>query len=225
MLLWPHDNLLLDRAHEFGTMQIDFQSTDPWAIRVFVAFLILVAIASYEWLRRQMAFLSLRHRTGCAYPPSYPHKDPIFGYDLYRQRQQALKEGYNMSLYMRDFRRLGHTWQETSLTTQVVNVMDPVNLQYIHSTAVEDFGRLVNRPSNAKILGSGIFLADGKRWRRSRDLIKPIFARAEVGNMEFLERHVDQFIKQLPKDGSAFDLQPRIKRLVWLIKFDAVKRD
>ena len=32
--------------------------------------------------------------------------------------------------------------------------------------------------------------------------------------MDFLARHVDEFIKQLPRDESAFDLQPMVKRLV-----------
>ena len=187
--------------------------TGFWTLRVLVAAALVAVIAGYGRLRQYMAFLVLRRRTGCTYPPMYPHKDPVFGFDLYRRRQRAREEGHNMSLYMTDMKRLGNTWQEITLGKRTINVMDPANYQHVHSIATQDFPRLVNRPSNNAVLGAGIYLTEGERWKHSRNLITPVFARAEGGNTALLTCHVDEFIRQLPRDGSAFDLQPMIKRL------------
>lgn len=181
---------------------------------VLIAVLISLAALIGKRVRRYHAYRALQRRTGCERAPCYPHTDPVLGLDLYRRRQRARDHGYNMALYMEDTRRLGHTWEENNAGHRTINVMDSVNYRYVHSEATEDFQRLVSRPSNAAVLGSGIYLAEGERWKHSRNLINPVFAGAGLGNMAILVRHVDYFMEHVPRDGRAFDIQPLLKRLV-----------
>ncbi len=145
----------------------------------------------------------------------YPHIDPFFGYDLYKERQRAFREGNLQALYTRHFSRLGKTWEEILLDQRVINTMDIANHHYIHTVGFEDFGKPTRRSKiSAPILGNGIFMAEGTQWKHSRSIIKPIFAKADTGNIGMMACHVDRFLALIPRDSSTFDIQPMLKRLV-----------
>lgn len=190
-------------------------ATATFLTRLGWAGILIVVIYVYQQSKKYLAFYLERQRTGCCKANSYPHTDPIFGYDLHKRRQQALRDGNTQAIYAADFDRLGKTWQENSLGQCVINTMDPLNHQYIHATGFANFGKSISRkPSSVLILGNGIFAAEGSHWKHSRSIIKPIFARAEVGNMEMMAKHVDRFLALLPPDSQTFDVQPMLKKLV-----------
>ena len=66
-------------------------------------------------------------------------------------------------------------------------------------------------------LGHGIFSADGKRWERSRSLLRPQFVRAQVSDLDLEERHLQNLLKALPVNSDGWtettDLQPLNFRL------------
>ena len=178
------------------------------------AALAIIALV-YQKLSRYVAFCVKRQQTGCFRARRYPHSDPFFGYDLYKQRQRALREGNLQALYTRHFNRLGKTWEETFLDQRVINTMDIANHHYIHTVGFEEFGKPAARSKiSAPILGYGIFKAEGAQWKQSRSIIKPIFAKADTENIEMMARHVDRFLALIPLDCSTFDIQPMLKKLV-----------
>jgi cytochrome P450 monooxygenase len=63
-------------------------------------------------------------------------------------------------------------------------------------------------------LGRGIFSEDGPAWKRSRDLIKPLFKRAELSDVEGFKKFVDRMLALIPRDGSTVDLKPLFEKLV-----------
>jgi cytochrome P450 len=92
--------------------------------------------------------------------------------------------------------------------------MDPLIVQAVASTEVNKFG---NEPTNRKpcgpLLGNGAFTVDGALWKRSRDIINPIFSRSQVSQLSSLRNHIERFINRIPCDGSAVDIQPLTKML------------
>src|SRR5437667_3901248 len=48
---------------------------------------------------------------------------------------------------------------------------------------------------------------DGDTWAHYRRLLLPFFSRSQVGNLILLEKHVNNLIGNIPKDGSTIDLQ------------------
>jgi len=194
--------------------RIGYAMAPNLVIYTWVAALALILVV-YRRVRRFSAFHANRQQTGCFRAPKYPHTDPFFGCDLYKERQQALRAGNVQALYTRDFNRLGKTWVENFLGQCVINTMDAVNHQHIHNLGFEDFGKPPTRAKiSAPILGNGIFMAEGAHWRQSRGIIKPIFSGAEVGNMAMMARHVDRLLALLPRDSRTFDIQPMLKKLV-----------
>lgn len=57
------------------------------------------------------------------------------------------------------------------------------------------------------LLGHGIFTTDGHAWQHSRELLRPNFARSQVGDLATFDKHVDHVFKAIPHDGSTVNLQ------------------
>lgn len=87
--------------------------------------------------------------------------------------------------------------------------MDPLMIQTVAATQADKFG---SAPSNRKpagpLLGDGAFTTDGHIWKRSRELLQPVFSRSQVSQLSGLESHLQRFVERIPRDGSTIDIQP-----------------
>ena len=89
------------------------------------------------------------------------------------------------------------------------------NIQHVTAVSFEDWCKVSSRNNASSLfLGKGIFSGDGGFWKYSRNLIKPLFARSEIADVESLSRFVDRLFNLIPRDGSTFDIQPLMHRLV-----------
>ena len=66
-------------------------------------------------------------------------------------------------------------------------------------------------------IGKGVFSTDGSYWQQSRELIKPMFARAQISDFLALDVHLDRLMDRIPADGSTVDLQALLKLMVRLL--------
>lgn len=127
----------------------------------------------------------------------------------------AIKAGRYNRLYLKQYQKYGKTWEENLAGTKVINTMEPANFQQVAALAFHDYGKLAMRnKALSPLLGDGIFSQDGSVWRHSRGLIKLLFMRAELSDLDSFKVHVDQFLSLIPRDGTAVDLQPLLLRLV-----------
>ena len=62
-------------------------------------------------------------------------------------------------------------------------------------------------------MGTGIFTQEGLAWKRSRELLRSQFARAQYRNLEPFREHLKNFIAQIPAKGAVVDLQPLFFKL------------
>ncbi len=58
----------------------------------------------------------------------------------------------------------------------------------------------------APFLGDSIFTTDGQRWQNSRTLIRPMFVKDKVRDMDIFERWTDNLITKLPATGQTVDM-------------------
>ena len=160
------------------------------------------------------AYRAAAFEHGCQEPQKYPHKLP-YGIDMLQSRMAAIKAGRYNRLYLEQYQKYGKTWEENLAGTKVINTMEPANFQQVASLSFQDYGKLAMRnKSLSPLLGNGIFSQDGMSWKRSRDLIKPLFMRAELSDIDSFRVHVDRFLNLIPRDGSTVDLHPLLLRLV-----------
>lgn len=183
--------------------------TTLWAV------IILACVYTYRKWSTRTAFQRAEVQHGCQRPRRYPHRDPIWGYDLYRIRLAAAQRGQFYKLYDQQFELYGKTFEELFFDTKVINTIEPANIQQVAILSWQDWGKVASRnTSSAPVLGNGIFSQDGAAWKRSRELIRPTFLRSEIADFGTLGTYTDRLLELLPGDGSTTDVQPLLHRFV-----------
>ncbi|KAH8652617.1 cytochrome P450 alkane hydroxylase-like protein [Tricladium varicosporioides] len=173
-----------------------------------------VAIYIILLVAKEIRYRVAAKKAGCSTPVRYLHKDPIFGIDLFVRRAKDMKAGNSMATDREILDMYGKTVLTNNFGTKQYITMDSANMQTVLATEVDRFG---NAPLNYKMckpfLGEGIITFDGPQWKHSRQLLNPVFARAQVAELSSFEVHLRKMISQIPRDGSTVDIQPLCKML------------
>jgi len=173
--------------------------------------LTVAAYLAFRWLQTQ----KLKRQHGCQDPPKYPHKDPIFGSDLFRDSAEHAKEFRLLDRWNDRYRTYGKTFSAVMQGTRAICTIDESNLVAITNTNFKDYGvQPMRRDATLPFLGEGVFTMDGPFWEHSRALLRPTFTRANIANLPAFEVHLQKFLNLLPKDGSTVDLKPLLCKLV-----------
>ncbi|SGZ54677.1 CIC11C00000004995 [Sungouiella intermedia] len=166
---------------------------------LFVAYVALNHLKQYIIYRRSGA--SLPPRTG----------DYILGFknvaELIKQQQAGTTPEYFQSKYSTV---KGKTFRSYMAGTTGITTKDPENIKALLATQFNDFALGSTRYNAIKVtLGDGIFTLDGNGWKHSRAMLRPQFARDQVGHVASLEPHIQALAKRIRRaKGSSFDLQP-----------------
>lgn len=154
---------------------------------------------------------------GCKSIPSYPHKDPVFGLDLFLENLELSKSGGLVQRIRERFQNINggvNTFTQNMLGAKVINTIEPENIKAILATQFKDFSLPPRRKDSFQpVFGHGIFTTDDKEWEASRALLRPSFARSYIGDLEVFESHISKMIAKIPRDGSTVDLQELFFRL------------
>jgi cytochrome P450 monooxygenase len=159
---------------------------------------------------------SVIRRNGCQQPPKYPHKDPVFGIDLFLRYKKAFEERNFLDFSWQLFEKYGKTYETNRLGTRIIKTMDPEITKLTHATYFDHFGVEKIRSGAEYLWGDGITVVEGEKWATRRKLIKPTFDVAHVANLENrgLSQHVESLMLLIPRDGSTVDMMPLFRRLV-----------
>lgn len=116
---------------------------------------------------------------------------------------------------MKHFDLYGKTFEEQFFNTRIISTMEAVNIQQVTALSFRDWGKSSSRNASASpFLGRGIFSEDGALWKQSRGMIKPLFARSAISDVDSLGVFVDRLFKIIPRDGTTVNIQPLLHRLV-----------
>ncbi len=102
---------------------------------------------------------------------------------------------------------------------RVIFTADVENIKAILTTQFQDYGKGPQFHSEWKdFLGDSIFTTDKQQWHDSRNLIRPMFQRERVADLDLVERHVRKVINLVgPGDGRMVDL----KKILFRFSLDA----
>ena len=177
----------------------------------------LVAYYTYGQITTLIAERKFARLHGCKPTKADRHWDPIFGLDFVVSTIFASRGKYQLEDLYERFKRIGNTFTSKVLLETLIFTDEPKNVQGVLATQFPDFdvGEL-RRSATVKLLGHGIFNADGPYWEHSRALIRPNFVRKQVGDLRLMEHHVMHMISYLPGDGTPVDIQSFFFRMVSL---------
>lgn len=91
---------------------------------------------------------------------------------------------------------------------RVIMTADPENIKAVLTTQFSDYGKgeQFHKEWEA-FLGDSIFTTDGKLWSDSRALIRPMFQRERVADLDIVETHVQEMFALIGGDGRQVDMR------------------
>ena len=164
------------------------------------------------WINWELTIGSTRRafikQKGCRPLEKRQDWDSLFGLGFVRQSLKAIREHKGLENLEKLFTYMGaDTLQFKVLNLRVYLTVEPENIKWILSLDFDAWSVGNERKSDLRpFLGDGILTTDGAAWHRSREMIRPSFVRAQIADLDILERHVLNLIKVVPKDSSTVDL-------------------
>lgn len=158
----------------------------------------------------------------------------MLGWDLFRENLRAFKQGNFLPLSYKRFQDIGvNTYHVMVLGRGVYLTTEPENLKTIQAIEFKKWGLGSRRKIGFRpLLGDGksilhihigvgatanrlegIFTTDGAAWQHSREMLRPNFARSQVGDLPTFEKHVKHLVAAVPLDGKTVDLSELFFRL------------
>jgi len=185
----------------------------PYIFYLLLAGLITRPLTSYIWRTFQ------EWKKGCGTIPAYPQLDPVLGLDVAFAMVASLRK-HTYLAWLRGLHAAtkAKTIRYNILGTRFIHTAEPENMKAMFASPVwKDFGVGPLRRNNRATMpfaDKGVGTVDGHEWEVSRAIIKPYFARDAVINTQRLEKHTDNLLNLVPRDGSAFDMQALMQRWV-----------
>jgi cytochrome P450 len=135
-----------------------------------------------------------------------------FGFDLAYEAITAALRHEGLSFWLRGFQRYGNPnnpWTvESDMGGQrLLLTADPENIKAILATQFNDYGKgeQFNKDWH-EFLGDSIFTTDGQMWHDSRQLIRPLFIKDRLSDIETFEKHVGHLMPLLGGQGQTVDV-------------------
>jgi cytochrome P450 len=147
-------------------------------------------------------------RNHCRPVARLPTWDPWFGLGLLRDFARTTTEHNGLEYMRRRYDETGNTFAFNMLTMSLITTREPENVKAVLAMKFEDYGVANLREIMIPFVGKGIFVSDGVAWKHSRDVLRPVFTRAQIADMGILKFHVERFLERIRFDGQKVDLQP-----------------
>ena len=177
-----------------------------------VGTLLVKSLLSY--IRVGLRRRSLTRRFGYQPVKAYKQHDKFLGLLFLYQNIRNYQAQTFLESWEQYLAKTGRTLEFWLLGQRMLVTSDPENLKTILATSFDDFEKGPRiRSGFAPLMGNGIFGADGKDWHEARALLRPSFAKGEMNDTQRFETHYQSFLRLLPADGVAIDLQGLLSRL------------
>lgn len=171
----------------------------PYLLTALAVLAILYSYARVWYVKRRLGVGSTPFR-----------EDGLFGFWMLKLMLEKSKTG-ELPEFVRQ-RFLERKWKTANMRLagkMVVTTKDPENVKALLATQFNDFTLGFRHRAVFVTLGDGIFTLDGEGWKHLRAMLRPNFAREQVGHVELLEPRVQALFKHIRGfKGQKFDIQP-----------------
>lgn len=133
--------------------------------------------------------------------------------DMIINMVKAAKQRKLLDFWRGLLEKYNYTYMTVSSVATSINTAEPENAKAVFTTNFSDWSVAPARQAFQPAMGESLFMTDGSAWSHSRSLIRPIFVKDHLGDLDLLEGHVQALIKMIPADGETVDMQPLFHRL------------
>ncbi|KAH8879749.1 cytochrome P450 [Thozetella sp. PMI_491] len=145
----------------------------------------------------------------------FPHTDSLFGSDWIINNIRALKSHSVLETWAGYLEKVGQTFWYQSFGEWTLFTNEPENIKKVLATDFESWAILGPRMKafTMSIGNHSILSVNGTKWRNARAMMRPAFVRNQVADLACLEKHVNNLLDKIPKDGSTIELQDLLYKM------------
>ncbi|KAG6261874.1 hypothetical protein E4U47_008086 [Claviceps purpurea] len=129
-----------------------------------------------------------------------------FGLDIIYRSVQALQTNATMDIWRGFFlggRRNCATVEARIINERVVFTVDPNNIKAILASQFSDYGKgKAFHDEWHEFLGDSIFATDGASWQNSRQMLRPLFTKDRVSDLQCFETHMETLFRAIANGGA-----------------------
>ena len=145
--------------------------------------------------------------------PAYRWKtlDPFFGLDVLYDSYIHFKAHTLLDRGSQNFAKFGKTFLLRLLGQTIIVTIEPENVKTVLATEFKSWELGEERKQMLMpLLGEGIFLEEGDKWRWSRQLLRPCFDKSRVRAVQHFEPRVQELCARIRDfgTGAMVNLQP-----------------
>ncbi|OAA74690.1 Cytochrome P450 [Akanthomyces lecanii RCEF 1005] len=177
-----------------------------------VALVFIASALAYYMLRAAYNIFNNRPRKSQRNPPDdaipmYPHLDPFWGLDLSLAMWRDFARGRLAEGLRLRHARCGATFKARELFGGAcIYTVDPANIRAVTTSQFAHFQKSAWVDEASKHIGHGVLMNEGNAWRRSRQLLKPVFAKTALDELALVEPHVRNMVRTIQRhEGKTFD--------------------
>lgn len=144
---------------------------------------------------------------------------------------RADAESRLMELFLFHFRQTGNTLEQKFLGNKAYGTIEPANIKAILSTSfdgkhqhripglirntyrLQDFSIGPRRAIAFPMFGDSIFTQEGRQWKHSRDMLRPLLRKKQYKSLDLFRTAVDDLVQHVQDCKGTIDLQPLFFRL------------
>ncbi|ANB15119.1 Dit2p [Sugiyamaella lignohabitans] len=168
-------------------------------LALLVAFAVLFVVFREVYIRWELIHLAKKHRTK---PPTRLLDSFPLGIANFRKARQASVRNETCDFMMNLFKSGHDTLHDEVMGLNRIVTRDPENVKAVLATNFKDFSLGLRHGAFYPLLGDGIFTLSGEGWKHSRALLRPQFSRQQVSQLNSLNEHVDQLIRNFKRDSN-----------------------
>jgi cytochrome P450 len=179
-------------------------------------------VAVFVYAVKKHSFLRSMRINGCKPAPVYPHRDRFLGIDWLIDMAKAAKANRILQTWDKLYKTVGSTFWVQNVGSWIVMTNEPENVKAVLATQFESWPIGSVRQSFA-ILALGrhaIFSVNGSEWQHARAMIRPSFVRNQIADLECTDRHLENFLAKVPRDGTRVDLQDLLYKFMMDLSTD-----
>lgn len=137
------------------------------------------------------------------------------------QSRDRMLEQFNRMIDRSDPSHRSNTVEHAVFGRRAILTRDPEHIKAILATKFTDFGKgTIVHESASPFLGDSIFTTDGQLWQQSRALLRPMFTKDRLRNIDIFSKYCEKMLDILPASGQTVDISDIFYRMTLDVSTD-----
>ncbi|KAG9529085.1 cytochrome P450 alkane hydroxylase-like protein, partial [Aureobasidium melanogenum] len=171
---------------------------------VLLGSLVYVALG---WYKLRQSRQELERNNKCLPPRGvYRNLEPFIALDMILSVLSAARKKKLLEWFNGNFQTYGPTFVVSTVPRYAFHTTEAENIKTAFSLKFDDWSARPGRQAFKHLMSGSTFMSDGAAWSHSRGILRPMFNKDRITDLDLFEAHFQKLLKLIPEDGSTFDL-------------------